>query len=176
MPITATLPVECHFSSLSPHGFHRVVYHQWGERDNRDVVVCVHGLARDGRDFDSLGERLAPRFRVLAVDMPGRGDSDWLSDPADYVFPTYAATLAALFARAGVDSLAFVGTSMGGLLGIALAAQPATPIVRLVVNDVGPVLEAPALARIGGYIGLDPAFDSYAEIAAYVRQLSAPFG
>jgi len=147
-----------------------------GQAANRDVVVCVHGLARNGRDFDRLGERLAKHFRVLAVDMPGRGDSEWLADPADYVSATYLTTLTALFARADCSRLAFVGTSMGGLLGIALAAQRETPVTQLVVNDVGPVLEPAALARIGTYIGEDPAFDSYAAIAAYIREVSAPFG
>lgn len=176
MPLTATLPRRHDLLSLSPHGFHRVVYHEWGDADNRDVVVCVHGLARNGRDFDRLGERLAPHFRVICVDMPGRGESEWLADPADYVFPTYVTTLTALFARADAVRLSFVGTSMGGLLGIVLAAQRATPVARLVVNDVGPVLEIEALARIGTYIGLDPAFDTYADIEAYIRRVSAPFG
>ncbi|MEO6749643.1 MAG: alpha/beta fold hydrolase, partial [Casimicrobiaceae bacterium] len=147
MPFTATLHRQRAFMSLAAHGFHRVVYHEWGDAANRDVVVCVHGLARNGRDFDRLGERLAKRFRVLAVDMPGRGDSEWLADPADYVSATYLTTLTALFARADCSRLAFVGTSMGGLLGIALAAQRETPVTQLVVNDVGPVLEPAALAR-----------------------------
>ena len=174
--LTTTLPRTRELASLSPHGFHRVVYYEWGDAGNRDVVVCVHGLARNGRDFDRLGERLATRFRVLAVDMPGRGESEWLADPADYVFPTYLTTLTALIARADAATLSFVGTSMGGLLGIVLAAQRETPVARLVVNDVGPVLEPEALARIASYIGQDPAFDSYAEIEAYIRRVSAPFG
>ncbi|MEO8977113.1 MAG: alpha/beta hydrolase [Casimicrobiaceae bacterium] len=162
--------------SLSPHGFHRVAYREWGDAGNRDVVVCVHGLARNARDFDFLAQRLVPRFRVLAVDMPGRGDSEWLVDPADYTFPTYLATLAALIARADAQRVAFVGTSMGGLLGIVLAAQRETPLARLVVNDVGPFLEPAALARIAGYVGQEPSFATYADIAAHIRQVSAPFG
>jgi pimeloyl-ACP methyl ester carboxylesterase len=176
MPLTATEPRTCTLQSLSAHGFHRVVYYEWGDAANRDVVVCVHGLARNGRDFDRLGERLAPRFRVIAVDMPGRGESEWLADPADYVLATYLTTLTALFARADAARLAFVGTSMGGLHGMVLAAQRQTPVACLVVNDVGPVLEAAALARIAGYVGQSPVFDSYGEIEHYIRTVSAPFG
>ena len=176
MPLTATLPRRGRLTSLSAHGFHHVNYWDWGDRANPRVVVCVHGLARNGRDFDVLGEALASTHRVLAVDMPGRGESDWLADPADYGFPTYLTTLTALIARSGAETVDWVGTSMGGLLGIAIAAQPRSPITRLVVNDVGPVIEPAALARIGTYVGLDPTFSTLDEIEAYVRTVSAPFG
>jgi pimeloyl-ACP methyl ester carboxylesterase len=176
MSLTTLKPRAHSFASLSPHGFHNVVYYEWGDPAATDVVVCVHGLARNGRDFDVLAERLSTRCRVLSVDMPGRGASEWLRDPNDYVFPTYLTTLTALFARANVAKVDFVGTSMGGLLGMVLAAQPETPIVRLVVNDVGPTLEAAALKRIGTYVGMDPRFATFAEVDAYIRKLSAPFG
>lgn len=176
MPLTATSPRRSEFSSLSPRGFHRVVYYEWGDAGNSRVVVCVHGVGRNGRDFDVLGEALAPTHRVLAVDMPGRGASEWLADPNDYVFPTYLTTLVALIARSGAQSVDWVGTSMGGLLGIVAAAQPKNPIARLVVNDVGPVVEPAAIDRIRAYFGTNPDFASYAEIAQYVRTISAPFG
>ncbi len=153
-----------------------MAYHEWGKPDNPRVVICVHGLARTGRDFDVLGEALAATHRVLAVDLPGRGASDWLADPNDYTFPTYLAALTALIARSGADEVAWVGTSLGGLLGIVLAAQPDTPVRRLIVNDVGTVIEAAALARIGTYVGQDPTFATIEEIATYVRTISAPFG
>jgi len=176
MPLTHTEPRRQHLSSLSPHGFHRVVYFEWGVSDNPDVVICVHGVGRNARDFDVLGEALASTHRVLAVDMPGRGESDWLADPADYVFPVYLATLTALIARSGAEAVGWVGTSMGGLLGMVMAAQRNTPVTRLVINDVGPVIEAVALARISGYVGLDPVFDSFAALEAHIREVSAPFG
>jgi pimeloyl-ACP methyl ester carboxylesterase len=169
-------PRERHFRGLSPHGFHRVVYDEWGDADNPRVVVCVHGIGRNARDFDELAAALANTHRVLAVDMPGRGRSDWLADPNDYAFPTYLATLTALIARSAVDEVAWVGTSMGGLLGMTIAALPATPITRLVVNDVGPTIEPAAVERIRGYFGADPTFATYDEIARYVRTISAPFG
>ncbi len=167
---------EGHFRSLSPHGFHRVVYDEWGDRDNPAVVICVHGVGRNARDFDDLAVALAPTHRVLNVDMPGRGRSDWLADPNDYVFPTYLTVLTALVARSGAETVGWVGTSMGGLLGMVLAAQPRTPVARLVVNDVGPTIEPAALERIRGYFGLDPTFATYADIAQYLRTISAPFG
>ena len=174
--LTRTAPVTRHFRGLSPHGFHRVVYYEWGAADNPEVVICVHGIGRNGRDFDVLGEALASTHRVLAIDMPGRGASDWLSDPMDYVLPVYLGTLTALIAASGAEQVSWVGTSMGGLHGIVAAAQPGTPVKRLVVNDVGPALEAAAIARIGQYFGTDPRFATFAELDAYVRQISAPFG
>jgi pimeloyl-ACP methyl ester carboxylesterase len=174
--LTATSPVTRHLRGLSPHGFHRVVYYEWGDPANANVVICVHGVGRNGRDFDVLGEALSATHRVLAVDMPGRGASDWLADPNDYVFPTYLATLDALIARSGAETVAWVGTSMGGLLGMVAASLPKTPVARLVVNDVGPVVEPAALARIAEYFGADPTFATYDEIDRYVRQISAPFG
>ena len=173
--LTRTAPRQRSLKSLSPHGFHRVVWHEWGDADNPRVVVCVHGLTRTGRDFDVLGEALASTHRILAVDMPGRGCSEWLPDKADYVYPTYLSTLTALVAASGVATVDWVGTSMGGLLGIVMAAQPATPVARLVVNDVGPTIEPAALARIAAYVGNDPTFDSEAALVAYVRSIS-PFG
>jgi pimeloyl-ACP methyl ester carboxylesterase len=169
-------PRERSFRSLSPHGFHRVVYREWGHPASSRVVVCVHGLTRNSRDFDALASALSDRFRVLCPDMPGRGDSEWLRDANDYGFPTYLAVLAALLAHAQVERVAWVGTSMGGLLGMVLAAQPDTPVTRLVMNDVGPVIEPAALMRIAGYVGLDPVFDSFEALEAHVREVSAPFG
>jgi len=174
--LTSSQPRERHLRSLSAHGFHRIVYYEWGERDNPDVVVCVHGIGRNGRDFDVLGEALGRTHRVLAPDMPGRGKSEWLRNPLDYVAPTYLATLTALICAAGVDDVAWVGTSMGALLGIMAASLPGTPVRQLVVNDAGPVLDPAAIARIGQYFGTDPLFATYDELKAYVRTISAPFG
>ena len=174
--LTKTAPRTRHFRGLTPHGFHRVVYYEWGARDNANVVVCVHGIGRNGRDFDVLGEALADTHRVIAVDMPGRGASQWLPDANDYVFPTYLTTLTALVARSNAQRVAWVGTSMGALLGMAMAAQRDTPVARLVVNDAGPLVEPAALARIRDYLGLAPTFATFAEADAYIRAVSAPFG
>ena len=174
--LTLSAPRTRYVDTLTTHGFTRVAYHEWGAPGNPRVVVCVHGLSRTGRDFDVVGKAMAATHRVLAVDLPGRGASDWLADPADYGFPTYLGALTALIARSGACEVAWVGTSLGGLLGMVMAAQPGSPVSRLVVNDVGPVIETASLARIGTYIGQDPTFATYEDIAAYVREISAPFG
>ncbi|MGI8895151.1 MAG: alpha/beta fold hydrolase [Casimicrobiaceae bacterium] len=170
------IPRTRHLAGLSAHGFHRIAYREWGDADNPRVTICVHGLARNGRDFDALAQALMPTHRVLAVDMPGRGESEWLLDAGDYAFPTYLTTLTALIARSGAQQVDFVGTSMGGLLGIVLAAQPGSPVSRLIVNDVGPTIDPAGLQRIGSYVGLNPVFETYGEIETYVRTISAPFG
>jgi pimeloyl-ACP methyl ester carboxylesterase len=169
-------PREHSFQNLSLHGFHRVAYREWGHPASSRVVVCVHGLTRNGRDFDALASALSDRFRILCPDMPGRGDSEWLRDPNDYGFPTYLSATVALLAHARAERVAWVGTSMGGLLGMVLAAQPETPLTRLVIDDVGPVIEPAALTRIASYVGLDPVFDSFEALEAHVREVSAPFG
>ena len=162
--------------NLGPHGFHRTRYHEWGDPANPRVVVCVHGLTRNGRDFDTLAQALAPDFRVLCPDIVGRGESDWLANAQDYGYPLYLSDLTALIARAGVDSVAWVGTSMGGLIGMMMAAQPRTPVHRLVVNDVGPLVPKAALQRLGGYVGKAGSFPTFEAYERYLREVCAPFG
>ena len=163
-------------SCIGPHGFHRVAYSQWGGSENRSVLMCVHGLTRNGRDFDFLAAALEDRYRVVCPDVVGRGQSDWLGDPADYNNPQYVADMAALIARLDVDAVDWLGTSMGGLMGLMMAALPGTPIRRLVLNDVGPWIPKAALERIGGYVGLDPRFDDPSGVEAYHRDVHESFG
>ncbi len=160
---------------LDAHGFHRMRWTEWGDRDNPRVLVCVHGLTRCGRDFDYLAERMADAYRVVCPDIAGRGRSDWLSDKADYGYPTYCADLAAMLAALGAESVDWVGTSMGGILGMLIAAQARTPVGKFVVNDVGCVVPQAALARISTYVGRDPSFDSLEALEAAMRAVS-PFG
>ena len=164
-------------------GPRRVAYWDWPAlpaADSRRVAICVHGLSRQGRDFDALAQALQPYTRVVAVDVAGRGESDWLADPMAYQVGTYAADLAALVLklRSGYpDALIdWVGTSMGGLIGMALAAQPALGLRRLVLNDVGPVIQWEALQRIGSYLGLNPSFGSEQEAVDYLASISTGFG
>jgi len=161
---------------LSPGGLHRMAYLEWGEADHPRVLVCVHGLTRCARDFDVMARELSAHYRVVCPDVPGRGDSDWLKNPMDYVTPTYVHAMVALIARLGVDSVHWLGTSMGGLIGMALASLPQTPVARLVLNDVGPVISAESLERIGAYVGMAPRFPSLEAAEQYVRAVSAPFG
>ena len=148
--------------------------------DPHRVVICVHGLSRQGRDFDVLAAALSAHSRVIAVDVAGRGYSDWLADPMAYQVGTYAADLAQLIASlrsADADlKIDWVGTSMGGLIGLVLAAQPQIGLRRLVLNDVGPVIQWEALSRIGAYLGRNPSFGSEQEAAQYLRSISTGFG
>lgn len=161
---------------LSPAGFHRMAYVEWGDAANPRVLVCVHGLTRCGRDFDFLAAALADRYRVVCPDVVGRGISDWLRDPHHYTVAQYAQDMTALIARLAVESIDWLGTSMGGIIGMALAAQPGTPIRRLILNDVGPLLPAAALQRIGAYLATPPDFASPQEAENYIRTIAAPFG
>lgn len=164
------------FKSLAPHGFHRVAYAEWGDPESSDIALCVHGLTRNGRDFDHLAAALQGERRVLCPDVAGRGRSEWLAAVEDYGYPTYCADMAALLARVGGEAVDWVGTSMGGLIGMMLAAQPGTPIRRLVMNDVGPFVPKEALERIAAYVGTDPHFASLGELERHLREIHAPFG
>src|SRR5207247_11089407 len=117
-----------YFFSLGDGGFHRIAYTEWGDHDNPHVVVCVHGLSRNSRDFDFLAAALTPECRVVCMDVAGRGESEWLEDKSYYSFATYQSDAAAMLARASASRIDWVGTSMGGLIGMLLAARPGSPI------------------------------------------------
>ncbi|HVY97981.1 MAG TPA: alpha/beta hydrolase [Dongiaceae bacterium] len=174
----SNLPRPGAFTATSPSGPHRIAYADWGEPAAARVVLCCHGLTRNGRDFDALARRLAeePNTRVICPDVAGRGRSDWLKDPAEYGYPLYIADMAALIASLGVKQVDWIGTSMGGLIGMFLAAAPDTPVRSLIMNDVGPVLPRAALERIAGYVGRDERFGSLGALEAHLRQVHAPFG
>ena len=166
---------------------HRVGYWEWnqtGQVDHPHVIVCVHGLTRQGRDFDVLAQALSHHARVICPDIAGRGQSDWLADPMAYGVPQYAFDMLVLLtqvhAQYPIAHLDWVGTSMGGLIGMAVAGTPdlalPVPIRRLLLNDVGPRLEWSALQRIGTYVGESPRFASVEEGAAWLRVQSADFG
>ncbi|MEQ9362107.1 MAG: alpha/beta hydrolase [Rhodospirillales bacterium] len=155
--------------------FHEVVYWQWGAAD-APVLLCVHGLTRNGRDFDAVAERFSDRWRVVCPDIVGRGDSGRLADPLQYGYPQYLADLTALIARLDVDRVAWLGTSMGALLGMIMAAGPGTPVERLLMNDAGPVVTKESLQRIAAYLGTAPDFADMAEAESYFRLVHAPFG
>ncbi len=172
----ARQPRERRVQCMSPYGLHRMAYVQWGEADNPRVLICVHGLTRCSRDFDELARALCQHYRVVCPDVVGRGRSDRLRVADGYAVPQYASDMLTLIARLDVESVDWVGTSMGGLIGMAIAAQPESPIRRLLLNDVGPVITAESLARIGEYIGRAPRFASIEEAEQLIRMVSAPFG
>jgi len=165
-----------HVQCISSSGLHRMAYTEWGDRHNPRVLICVHGLTRNGRDFDSLAQAMSAHYRVVCPDVVGRGKSGRLRDPGGYHVPQYVGDMVTLIARLGVERVDWVGTSMGGLIGMALAAQEGTPIGRMLLNDVGPIISVEALQRIAAYVGADPTWPSFDDVLAYVKLISAPFG
>ncbi|MCM2295127.1 alpha/beta hydrolase [Rhodoferax sp.] len=168
-------------------GGHRMAYWQWGQPDSGHVVLCVHGLTRQGRDFDVLAQALCAHaastghsLRVVCPDVVGRGKSDWLKDPSGYQIPCYAADMLALLQQLQPATLDWVGTSMGGLIGMAVAGLPNAPafakVRRLVLNDVGPAIEWQALQRIGQYLGNTGAFATEQQAADAMWTVSSTFG
>ena len=154
-----------------------MAYLEWGEPEATKTLVCVHGLTRCARDFDRLAAAMVRhRYRVVCPDVAGRGGSDWLKNPAEYALLTYASDMKALIARLDVEAVHWVGTSLGGLIGMALAAMPDSPVKKLVLNDVGPVLTAVALDRIGTYLGKWPPLPTLEAAERYVRSISTTFG
>lgn len=164
--------VQC----FSPAGLHRMAYKEWGDPANPKVLVCVHGLTRVSDDFDNLAQAMCKHYRVICPDIVGRGRSDWLRDPRHYVIPQYNSDMVTLLARLNVEKVDWVGTSMGGLMALELAAMPNNPIRKLVLNDIGPALDKNSLAAIGDYVGQELHFQSYAEAESYIRSISAAFG
>jgi pimeloyl-ACP methyl ester carboxylesterase len=171
-----------------PSGGHRMAYWQWGDPSAAHVIVCVHGLSRQGRDFDVLAQGLMARskvpLRIICPDVVGRGRSDWLQDPMGYGLPTYAADMLALLAQlnaqAAIKTFDWLGTSMGGLIGMAVCGTSnlplPVPVRRLVLNDVGPAVEWQAIQRIGTYLGKTGRFASVDEAAAAMWAISTTFG
>lgn len=170
-----TEPRLRYVSCASTRGLHRIGYAEWGPRD-APVLVCVHGLTRNGRDFDVLAERLSDRYRVVCPDMIGRGRSDFAVDVAQYDFAQYVSDCVTLIARLDVEELSWLGTSMGGLIGMVMASIPGNAIRRLVLNDVGPVVGAAGVARIASDIGGDPTFTDFEHGERVLRQRSSEFG
>lgn len=171
-----TEPRLHHVQCLDPQGLHRMAYWEWGDPANPRVLVCAHGLSRQGCDFDTLAQALCHHYRVVCPDVVGRGQSDWLKDPSGYQIPTYVADMVTLLARLNAQQLDWVGTSMGGLIGLGLASLPDTPVRRLVLNDVGPVIQYDSLLRIGSYLGAPKRYASLEEAADYLWSISQGFG
>jgi pimeloyl-ACP methyl ester carboxylesterase len=187
-PVFMTEPTLHSVACDDPQGGHRMAYWQWGDERSAHVVVCVHGLTRQGRDFDVLAEAIVARaggdVRVICPDVVGRGRSDWLRDPAFYQVPVYAADMVALIAQVqreqAIDTLDYFGTSMGGLIGFVLAGHKelplARPVRRFIANDVGPTIEPIALQRIAAYVGQGGRYGSVKEAADAMWAISTSFG
>lgn len=164
--------VQC----ISPGGLHRMAYTEWGDPANPRVLVCVHGLTRSGRDFDRLAAELGDTYRVVCPDVVGRGLSSWLPDPMGYGIAQYVADMVTLIARTGAEKVDWFGTSMGGLIGLALAGLPDSPIGKMIVNDVGPHVEPQSLARISEYLGKPVRFETLQQGIDHAALLAQSFG
>lgn len=168
--------VQC----LSPAGLHQMVYKEWGDPRNAKVLICVHGLTRVSDDFDALAQVMSDEYRVICPDVVGRGRSGRLRNPALYQVPQYVSDMVTLIARVQANSesnqVHWLGTSMGGLIGMGLAAQQDSPITKMILNDIGPLIDPVAIQRICEYVGKEVIFPDYAQALQYIRAISATFG
>ncbi|MEO5671931.1 MAG: alpha/beta hydrolase [Ramlibacter sp.] len=181
-------PTLNYVSCPDASGGHRMAYWQWGDPQAGHAIVCAHGISRQGRDFDVLAQALIARskepLRIACPDVVGRGRSDWLKDPAGYQIPNYVgdmlAMLAQLHGQARISVLDWLGTSMGGLLGMGISGTPnlplPVPVRRLVLNDVGPTIQWQALQRIGSYLGNTGQFETIQQAADAMWAISTSFG
>jgi pimeloyl-ACP methyl ester carboxylesterase len=179
--------VTCPGASKTDAQTHRMAYWQWGDEANPRILVCVHGLSRQGRDFDTLARSLSAQYQVICPDVVGRGESDWLADPKGYQVFSYVADMVALMQqlRAQVKateplSIDWIGTSMGGLIGLGFSTLPpevtGVKLRKFVLNDVGPRLRHEAVVRIGEYLGQPMRFEDEQKAADYLWSISAGFG
>lgn len=168
------MPMESRRFEVEPG--RSLAYAHWGDPANPRTLFCVHGLTRNGRDFDHLAMALEADYRIICPDIAGRGDSDWLADQYAYGFDVYCSDMLGLVAHLGVESVDWLGTSMGGMIGMMVASRSKGVVGRLILNDVGPFIPKAALARIGGYVGGDHAFSDRGEAEARLREVLAPFG
>ncbi|GHA60739.1 alpha/beta hydrolase [Amylibacter ulvae] len=168
--------VQDHVMGLNFNGFHRIKYLDWGNHDDgADTLVCVHGVTRNGHDFDNLAERLCKKYRVICPDVVGRGESDHLINGEGYDYLQYNADMNVLLARLNAPKVDWLGTSMGGIIGMVLASLPQTPIRRLILNDIGPEIRRDSLVEIGEYIGRSGEFRNRKDLENYMRKIYAEF-
>lgn len=153
-----------------------LAYYEFGERNNPDVILCVHGLSRNGLDFERLATALSAKYRVICPDVAGRGNSDWLQNKNDYNYGVYCADIIALLLQLGIHQISWIGTSMGGIIGMMLAAGNPALIKKLVLNDVGSVVSAEGLMRIAGYVGTSGIFETAAQAETYMKSIMSTWG
>ena len=179
------MTLEAHNEFLTidtPEGPRRIAWQCWQRSTAADapLLICVHGLTRNRHDFDVIAADLTNHYRVITVDIIGRGDSDRLDDPQHYGYPLYVSQmmqlLAHLAAKKGEGRCDWLGTSMGGLIGMMIAAMPQSPIDRLILNDIGPYIPLSGLTRLSDYVGKSPAFTAQSDVEEYLRFILAGFG
>lgn len=169
--------MQQHYLQYAWFGEHPTIgFRAFGDVSNPNVLICVHGISRNARDFDTIADALSDHYYVLAIDMPGRGQSSWLDDKEQYGYPLYEIVVGEVIAMVGAQSVDYIGTSMGGVIGMRLAAMPGSPIRKLVLNDIGPFIPASGRQQNSRAFGLDPRFASEAEGIAWVRENRSAFG
>lgn len=172
--------VQCLNTLPADPGSHRMAYREWGDPANPRVLLCVHGLSRQGQDFATLARALCSEYRVVSVDVVGRGHSDWLNNPMGYGMPQYASDMVVLLARLNAQEVNWLGTSMGGLIGIVtlglLGGAERSRVKRFIINDIAPTINPQSVQRIGAYLGKAPDFASLDEAADYFWSVSQGFG
>jgi pimeloyl-ACP methyl ester carboxylesterase len=170
-------PRQNYFLSLNPHqGFHKIAYVEWGNEHSSRVLICAHGLTRNSRDFDFLAKSLSSSYRIVCPDLVGRGESDYLGIPAIYNFAQYLSDMTSLLARLNAKEVHWLGTSLGGIIGMMLAAQPHSPINSLILNDIGMIIPSTALQRLETYARNTDSFSSFEEAKNYFQTILSPFG
>jgi len=172
----AEKPSQHFYWGLSPQGFHKLAYVEWGDKENPNVLICTHALTRNSRDFDYLARALQKNYRIICPDLIGRGKSDYPGNALVYNFPQYMSDMVALLARTGVEKVHWLGTSLGGIIGMMLAAQPFSPIKSLILNDVGMIVPSLALQRIGTYARNNHGFSSFEDAKSYFQTVLSPMG
>lgn len=160
---------------LHPEGSHKIAYTQWGKA-NEKVLFCVHGLSRNSRDFDHIAKALSDKYHVICIDIVGRGKSDWLENSAQYNYSTYISDCLSLLGHLGIKQVDWLGTSMGGVMGMIIASQFPGIIQKMIINDVGPVISGKALGRILDYVGRTDAFTDKEAAQKALRKKLATFG
>ena len=169
-------PRQEFFWSLNPQGFHKIAYVDWGPKDSSQGLICVHGLTRNSRDFDYLAKDLQDNIRIVCPDLLGRGESDYVGNSQIYNFAQYMYDMVTFMACLGIRDVHWLGTSLGGVIGMMLAAQPNTPIKSLILNDVGMIIPSMALQRLGTYARNDHAFTNFDEAKNYFQTILSAFG
>ncbi|MBI2708067.1 MAG: alpha/beta hydrolase [Proteobacteria bacterium] len=169
-------PSQNFYWGLSPQGFHKLAYVEWGDKDNPNVLICTHALTRNSRDFDYLAKDLQKTYRIICPDFIGRGKSDYVGNALVYNFTQYMSDMVTLLARIGAKDIHWLGTSLGGIIGMMLAAQPLSPIKSLILNDVGMIVPSLALHRIGTYARNDHGFSSFEDAKSYFQTILSSIG
>lgn len=167
---------ENYILGTSVEGFHKIYYREYGQKNHHNTIIAVHGLTRNSSDFHYLATALEDKYHIVAPDVVGRGQSDYLKDPRHYTYAQYICDMTVLLAHTGCDKVTWLGTSMGGIFGMVMASMPNSPIKQLILNDVGPVVPKTAVDRIKAYAGIKLSFESREQAEMILRELYKPFG